>query len=64
MTLGVYVAKRGGRFLLSDPVNLDAVAMALSRISEEKANLRKLVFIGGNDVYREIDKVLLAKALS
>ena len=64
LTLGVYVAKRGGRFLLSDPVNLDAVAMALSRISEEKANLRKLVFIGGNDVYREIDKVLLAKALS
>lgn len=49
---------------MSDPVNLDAVAMALSRISEEKANLRKLVFIGGNDVYREIDKVLLAKALS
>lgn len=64
LVLGVYVAKRGGRFLLSDPANLDAVAMALSRISEEKANLKKLVFIGGNDVYRESDKVLLAKALS
>lgn len=64
LTLGVYVAKRGGSLLLSDPVNLDAVAMALSRISEEKDNLRRLVFVGGNDVFREIDKVLLAKALN
>lgn len=64
LVLGIYSAKFGGTVMLCDVVDLDAVSRALKRISRRKDSIKKIMFIGGQTTFGELDKRLIAKALA
>lgn len=61
LTLGTFLRDHPARVLFEDSNDLDSIASAVAAVSEVPAE-RKLTFIGGETLFNDADKMLLAKS--
>ena len=62
--VGMFAAKNKALLLLEDPDNLDSVAHSINFIERQHGRIRKLTFIGDKIRFNDLDKSLLAKAVT
>lgn len=61
---GVFAAKIEALILLEDPDNLDSVAHSIDYIERQEGCVEHLIFVGDRMRFADLDKMLLAKAVS
>lgn len=59
-----YAAKDGCLIMLEDPNDLDSVASCIDYIMGKEGRVRKVTFVGDHNRFTEMDRKLLAKAVS
>lgn len=64
LSAGHYCASRNNVILMEDPQNLDSVITTFNYISSNKDKIGKLTFLGNASLYNDLDKQILAKALT
>lgn len=63
LVAGVRAAQCGSMLMLEDPQDLDSVSHAVCYLEKHREAISALTFLGDEDVFGDLDKELLAKAL-